>query len=94
MLLLVAINYIDRASLSVAMPLIAPEFNLSPALEGLMLSAFFWSYALMQIPVGVMLDRYHTRGIIATATLAWGAFVRRQPRADQLRAGREHRRFG
>ncbi|HDR9871833.1 TPA: MFS transporter [Burkholderia cenocepacia] len=74
MLLLVAINYIDRASLSVAMPLIAPEFNLSPALEGLMLSAFFWSYALMQIPVGVMLDRYHTRGIIATATLAWGAF--------------------
>ena len=74
MLLLVAINYIDRASLSVAMPLIAPEFNLSPALEGLMLSAFFWSYALMQIPVGAMLDRYHTRGIIATATLAWGAF--------------------
>ncbi|ULX54202.1 MFS transporter [Cupriavidus taiwanensis] len=74
MLLLTAINYIDRASLSVALPLIAPEFNLSPALEGLMLSAFFWSYALMQIPAGVLLDRYHTRGIIATATVAWGAF--------------------
>ncbi|MEC3765522.1 MULTISPECIES: MFS transporter [Cupriavidus] len=74
MLLLTAINYIDRASLSVALPLIAPEFNLSPALEGLMLSAFFWSYALMQIPAGVLLDRYHTRGIIAGATVAWGAF--------------------
>ena len=74
MLLLTAINYIDRASLSVALPLIAPEFNLSPALEGLMLSAFFWSYALMQIPAGVLLDRYHTRGIIAAATVAWGAF--------------------
>ncbi|SPA49901.1 MFS transporter [Cupriavidus taiwanensis] len=74
MLLLTAINYIDRASLSVALPLIAPEFNLSPALEGLMLSAFFWSYALMQIPAGVLLDRYHTRGIIAAATVGWGAF--------------------
>ncbi len=74
MLLLTAINYIDRASLSVALPLIAPEFNLTPAIEGLMLSAFFWSYALMQIPAGLLLDRYHTRGIIAAATIAWGAF--------------------
>ncbi|WP_441650362.1 MFS transporter [Cupriavidus sp. M-11] len=74
MLLLTAINYIDRASLSVALPLIAPEFDLSPAAEGLVLSAFFWSYALMQVPVGALLDRYHTRGIIAAATVAWGAF--------------------
>ncbi|HGY9625925.1 TPA: MFS transporter [Pseudomonas putida] len=74
LLLLTAINYIDRASLSVALPLIAPEFNLTPAMEGLMLSAFFWSYALMQIPGGLLLDRFHTRGIIGTATIAWGAF--------------------
>ena len=74
MLLLTAINYIDRASLSVALPMIGPEFNLSPALEGLMLSAFFWSYALAQIPVGLLLDRYRARGIIAVATVAWGAF--------------------
>lgn len=74
LLLLTAINYIDRASLSVALPLIAPEFNLTPAMEGLMLSAFFWSYALMQIPGGLLLDRFHTRGIIGGATVAWGAF--------------------
>lgn len=74
LLLLTAINYIDRASLSVALPLIAPEFNLTPAMEGLMLSAFFWSYALMQIPGGLLLDRFHTRGIIGTATVAWGLF--------------------
>ena len=70
LLLLTAINYIDRASLSVALPLIAPEFNLTPAMEGLMLSAFFWSYALMQIPGGMLLDRFHTRGIIGAATVA------------------------
>lgn len=74
LLLLTAINYIDRASLSVALPLIAPEFNLTPAMEGLMLSAFFWSYALMQIPGGMLLDRFHTRGIIGAATVAWGLF--------------------
>jgi len=43
LLLLAAINYIDRASLSVALPLISAEFELTPALEGLILSAFFWS---------------------------------------------------
>ena len=66
LLLLAAINYIDRASLSVALPLISAEFELTPALEGLILSAFFWSYALMQIPSGMLLDRFraqhHRRG--------------------------------
>lgn len=68
LLLLAAINYIDRASLSVALPLISAEFELTPALEGLILSAFFWSYALMQIPAGVLLDRFQVRNIIGVAT--------------------------
>lgn len=46
----VAINYIDRASLSVAMPMISREFSISPAIQGLLLSSFFWTYCLMQIP--------------------------------------------
>ena len=74
LLLLAAINYIDRASLSVALPLISAEFELTPALEGLILSAFFWSYALMQIPAGVLLDRFQVRNIIGVATIGWGAF--------------------
>ena len=45
MLSLIAINYIDRASLSVAMPFISKEFNIGPAMEGLILSSFFWTYA-------------------------------------------------
>jgi ACS family D-galactonate transporter-like MFS transporter len=74
LLLLSAINYIDRASLSVALPLISTEFKMTPALEGLMLSAFFWSYALMQIPSGMLLDRFQVRNIIGVATIGWGAF--------------------
>lgn len=74
LLLLAAINYIDRASLSVAMPMISAEFQMTPALEGLMLSAFFWSYALMQIPAGLLLDRYNARNIVGVAAVAWGGF--------------------
>lgn len=74
LLLLSAINYIDRASLSVAMPLISAEFEMTPALEGLMLSAFFWSYALMQIPGGMLLDRFQVRNIVGVATVGWGFF--------------------
>src|SRR6202049_970332 len=74
MLLLVSINYIDRASLSVAMPLIAKEFDLDPARQGLLLSSFFWTYAFMQVPGGLLADRYKPRIVIASATIFWGAF--------------------
>ncbi|CAG9183698.1 putative sulfoacetate transporter SauU [Cupriavidus laharis] len=74
MLMLVAINYIDRASLSVAMPLIAKEFDLNPAMQGLILSSFFWTYAFMQIPGGMLADKYKPRIVIACATVCWGFF--------------------
>jgi MFS transporter, ACS family, D-galactonate transporter len=74
MLFLVSINYIDRASLSVAMPLISKEFDVEPAMQGLILSSFFWTYALMQVPGGMLADRFKPRIVIASATIFWGAF--------------------
>jgi MFS transporter, ACS family, D-galactonate transporter len=74
MLFLIAINYIDRASLSVAMPLIAKEFNLDPATQGLILSSFFWTYAFMQVPGGMLADKFKPRIVIAGATIGWGFF--------------------
>lgn len=71
-LFLMAVNYIDRASLSVAMPLISKEFGMSPALQGLLLSSFFWTYALMQIPGGILADRFKPRVVIAASTILWG----------------------
>jgi MFS transporter, ACS family, D-galactonate transporter len=73
-LLIVSINYIDRASLSVAMPAISREFAFGPAAQGLILSAFFWSYAFMQVPGGWLADRYRPRLIIAGSAILWGAF--------------------
>ncbi|RQR60999.1 MFS transporter [Burkholderia sp. Bp9126] len=74
MLSLIAINYVDRASLSVAMPFISKEFDIGPAMEGLILSSFFWTYAFMQIPGGMLADRFKPRIVIATATVFWGFF--------------------
>jgi ACS family D-galactonate transporter-like MFS transporter len=74
MLFLVSVNYIDRASLSVAMPLIAKEFDIDPALQGLILSSFFWTYAVMQVPGGMLADHFKPRIVIALATVFWGGF--------------------
>jgi ACS family D-galactonate transporter-like MFS transporter len=74
MLTLISINYIDRASLSVAMPLIGREFDLDPAMQGLILSSFFWTYAFMQVPGGMLADRYKPRIVIALSTIGWGFF--------------------
>ncbi len=74
MLILITINYVDRASLSVAMPLIAAEFKLSPSMQGLILSSFFWTYAFLQIPGGLLADRFKPRVVIASSTILWGFF--------------------
>src|SRR5262252_2271770 len=73
MLMLISINYIDRASLAVAMPMIDKEFGLDPAMQGLILSSFFWTYAFMQVPGGMMADRFKPRIVIASAAVFWGA---------------------
>jgi MFS transporter, ACS family, D-galactonate transporter len=71
---LVVINLIDRVTLSVAMPTIAREFALEPATQGLLLSAFFWTYAVLQVPGGWLIDRFGPRTLITTATVGWGFF--------------------
>jgi MFS family permease len=65
------INYLDRATISVALPLISVSLNLAAATKGLLLSAFFFSYALMQVPVGRCADRYNLRWIYAGLFALW-----------------------
>lgn len=76
MLILGAINYIDRSSLGVAMSHVAHDFGIADdaGIQGLLHSAFFWAYALMQVPCGIVADRYKPRAIIALATVVWGCF--------------------
>lgn len=65
------VNYLDRASLSLALPSISSELGLDPTRKGLLLSAFFWSYALLQIPIGLCLDRFPIRWLYAGMFALW-----------------------
>jgi ACS family D-galactonate transporter-like MFS transporter len=65
------INYFDRATISFALPLISKELHLGPEAKGVLLSAFFWSYALLQIPMGVLADRMNLRWLYAAAFTLW-----------------------
>src|SRR6266513_5807458 len=65
------INYFDRATIAFALPLISKELHLGPETKGVLLSAFFWSYALMQIPMGIFADRVNLRWLYAGAFTLW-----------------------
>jgi MFS transporter, ACS family, D-galactonate transporter len=65
------INYLDRATVSVALPGIANDLMLSPVTKGVLLSAFFWSYALMQVPIGWCVDRFNLRWLYAGSFALW-----------------------
>src|SRR6188472_401490 len=65
------INYFDRATIAFALPLISKDLELGPEAKGLLLSAFFWSYTLMQIPMGVLADRVNLRWLYAAAFALW-----------------------
>jgi len=65
------INYLDRGTLSVALPMIAAELSLSASQKGLLLWSFFTSYAVMQIPVGWLTDRLDLRWFYAGMFALW-----------------------
>lgn len=68
----VLVNYFDRISLSVAAPQLQQEFHLSNSDLGLLFSAFFWTYALLQIPTGMILDRFGVTRVGRWGALLWG----------------------
>ncbi len=69
------INYLDRAVIAVATPYIRQDLGISAATMGVVLSGFFWTYAIMQLPFGRFVDRFGPRFIYALAVLWWSAFT-------------------
>jgi len=69
----VLINYIDRSNLSIAAPLIKDELGISAWQLGKLLSTFFWTYALMQIPAGWLVDRFDVKWVFAAGFFIWSA---------------------
>lgn len=65
------LNYLDRSALSVANASIKNEMGLSLGEMGVLLSAFSWSYAFAQLPVGGLIDRYRPRLVLTVGIFLW-----------------------
>ena len=68
--LMYLICYLDRGIISVAQPEIRMTFGLSLGQMGLVLAAFTWAYALGQVPVGWLGDRFGPKKVLSVL-LAW-----------------------
>lgn len=65
------VSFFDRGNLAVSAPVLAPELGISPWGVGLLLSAFFWTYAIGQIGAGWLVDRAEVRWVYAGGFLIW-----------------------
>src|SRR6202035_1450352 len=67
----VLVNFFDRINLSVSRDALHVSFGLSLVAFGYLSSAFSWTYALMQMPAGVLLDRWGVRRTGRISSLLW-----------------------
>ncbi|RRB02916.1 MFS transporter [Larkinella rosea] len=67
----VVINYLDRTNLAVAASNLSKDLDLSPVSMGYIFSAFGWSYAVLQIPGGLVADRFGPRILYAFCLITW-----------------------
>ncbi|MDR6449358.1 MFS transporter [Paraburkholderia sp. 22099] len=68
------INYLDRAALSIAAPLIQKDLNFSHAQMGIVFSSFFVGYALFNFVGGVLSDKIGAKRVFGTAMGVWSVF--------------------
>src|SRR5512147_759406 len=71
--LVLALNYVDRSSISTAAPLLQEELSLSNARMGLLMSAFFWAYTPAQLLGGWLVHRFDVRFVLAAGVFVWAA---------------------
>lgn len=67
------INYMDRGSLAIANSTIRGDLGISATRMGVLLSIFSLSYALSQLPMGILLDRFGERMVLGAAMFLWSA---------------------
>lgn len=67
--------YLDRYCVSIAAEYIREDLSLNQGQMGWFLSAFFWSYALAQVPSGWFSDRYGARIMLVIYILSWSFFT-------------------
>jgi MFS family permease len=73
----VLVNYFDRVNLSVSRDALEVSFGISAVMFGWLSGAYNWTYALLQLPSGLLLDRFGVRrvGIVSTAIWSVASFA-------------------
>src|ERR1700740_3126544 len=69
----VLVNYFDRVNLSVSQQALTTTFGMSAVMFGYLSSAYNWTYAALQLPSGLLLDRFGVRRIGRVSTILWSA---------------------
>lgn len=82
-----AVNYADRATISLAGPVISKHFGLTPAQMGFIFSAFGWSYVLAQLPGGWLLDRFGSKLVYGLSIFTWSVLTAAQGLVGFLSGG-------
>jgi ACS family D-galactonate transporter-like MFS transporter len=67
----VLVNYFDRVNLSVSHDALRGQFGISTVMFGYLLSAYNWPYMLLQLPSGLLLDRFGVRRVGILSTIIW-----------------------
>ncbi|MBO0440655.1 MFS transporter [Candidatus Enterococcus ikei] len=67
--------YIDKLSVGYSLIPISTEFGLEPAAKGMIMSAFFLGYAIMQIPMGLVINKVGSRIVLIGSVLGMGLFA-------------------
>lgn len=68
------VNYLDRAALSIAAPLIQQDLHFTHAELGVVFSSFFIGYAIFNFVGGVLSDRYGAKRVFGVAMAVWSVF--------------------
>ncbi len=69
----VLVNYFDRVNLSVSHGALFAAFGISDVAFGFLSGAYNWTYALCQLPVGRLLDRFGVKRVGRISILLWSA---------------------
>ena len=67
----ILINYVDRGSLAVAAPLLKDELHLSNTHVGILVTSFFWTYTLVLVASGWIVDRFNVNWVLAAGFAIW-----------------------
>src|ERR1700733_7331333 len=67
----VLVNYFDRVNLSVSQAALYTSFGISAVTFGYLSGAYNWTYAMCQLPIGVLLDKFGIKRVGRLSTFIW-----------------------